>query len=46
MGNEGQGMSPELLAMTDQNVYITIKGKAESLNVGIAAGVLMFHLLK
>ncbi|MGM0165858.1 TrmH family RNA methyltransferase [Enterococcus sp. AZ135] len=46
MGNEGQGMSPELLAMTDQNLYITIKGQAESLNVAIAAGVLMFHLLK
>ncbi|MGG5369931.1 TrmH family RNA methyltransferase [Enterococcus sp. AZ196] len=46
MGNEGQGMSSELLAMTDQNLYITIKGQAESLNVAIAAGVLMFHLLK
>ncbi|MBM7712562.1 TrmH family RNA methyltransferase [Enterococcus xiangfangensis] len=46
MGNEGQGMSPELLALTDQNLYITIKGQAESLNVAIAAGVLMFHLLK
>ncbi|EOH81074.1 MULTISPECIES: TrmH family RNA methyltransferase [Enterococcus] len=46
MGNEGQGISPELLAMTDQNLYIPIKGQAESLNVAIAAGVLMFHLLK
>lgn len=46
MGNEGQGMAPELLAMTDQNIYITIKGQAESLNVAIAAGILMFHFLK
>ncbi|WP_171004920.1 TrmH family RNA methyltransferase [Enterococcus hulanensis] len=46
MGNEGQGMSPELLALTDQNLYITIKGQAESLNVAIAAGILMFHLFK
>ena len=46
MGNEGQGMSAELLALTDQNLYIPIKGQAESLNVAIAAGVLMFHLLK
>lgn len=46
MGNEGQGMTSELLAMTNQNLYITIKGKAESLNVAIAAGILMFHLLK
>lgn len=46
MGNEGQGVSPEVLAMTDQNLYITIKGQAESLNVAIAAGILMFQLLK
>lgn len=46
MGNEGQGMAPELLTMTDQNLYIPIKGQAESLNVAIAAGILMFHLLK
>ncbi|MGO3792589.1 MAG: TrmH family RNA methyltransferase [Enterococcus gilvus] len=46
MGNEGQGISPELLVKTDQNLYIPIKGQAESLNVAIAAGVLMFHLLK
>lgn len=46
MGNEGQGMSEELLAMTDQNLYIPIKGKAESLNVAIAAGIVMFQLIK
>lgn len=46
MGNEGQGMTPELLTLTDQNLYIPIKGQAESLNVGIAAGILMFHLLE
>ncbi|MDT2596328.1 RNA methyltransferase [Enterococcus dongliensis] len=46
MGNEGQGMSSAVLALTDQNLYIPIKGQAESLNVAIAAGVLMFHLLK
>lgn len=46
MGNEGQGMSSELLTMTDLNLYIPIKGHAESLNVAIAAGILMFHLFK
>ncbi|MGO3728312.1 MAG: TrmH family RNA methyltransferase, partial [Enterococcus viikkiensis] len=46
MGNEGQGMTPELLTLTDQNLYIPIKGQAESLNVGIAAGILMFHLFE
>ncbi|KRK97937.1 rRNA methylase [Secundilactobacillus odoratitofui DSM 19909 = JCM 15043] len=44
MGNEGQGMSAELMAATTQNLYIPIKGNAESLNVAVAAGVLMFQL--
>ncbi|MGI6024233.1 TrmH family RNA methyltransferase [Pediococcus parvulus] len=44
MGNEGNGMSPELLTQTTANLYIPIKGKAESLNVAVAAGVLMFSL--
>ncbi|MDT2756550.1 RNA methyltransferase [Enterococcus asini] len=43
MGNEGQGVAKELLAMTDGNLYIPIYGQAESLNVGVAAGILMYH---
>lgn len=43
MGNEGQGVAPEILALTDQNLYIPIYGQAESLNVGVAAGILMYH---
>ncbi|MTD38782.1 RNA methyltransferase [Erwinia sp. CPCC 100877] len=44
MGNEGQGIHKDLLQLTDQNLYIPIKGQAESLNVAIAAGILMYHL--
>jgi len=44
VGNEGNGMQPALLAETDANLYIPIKGEAESLNVAIAAAVVMFHL--
>ncbi|MDR0614469.1 MAG: RNA methyltransferase [Lactobacillales bacterium] len=44
VGNEGQGVSCKLLAMTDQNVYIPIFGKAESLNVSVAAGILMYQI--
>ncbi|KAF1291951.1 TrmH family RNA methyltransferase [Candidatus Enterococcus leclercqii] len=43
MGNEGQGVARNLLEMTDLNLYIPIYGKAESLNVGVAAGILMYH---
>lgn len=44
MGNEGQGMSQELMTLTTTNLYIPIKGQAESLNVAVAAGILMFKL--
>lgn len=46
VGNEGQGVSKELLEKTTKNLYIPIYGKSESLNVGIAAGILMYHLRK
>lgn len=42
LGNEGQGVSQTILEMTDKNLYIPIYGKAESLNVGVAAGILMY----
>lgn len=44
VGNEGRGVAQTLLEKTDQNLYIPIYGKAESLNVSIAAGVLLYHL--
>ncbi len=44
MGNEGNGLSPEMLQATTMNLYIPLKGQAESLNVAVAAGILMFAL--
>ena len=44
MGNEGQGISPLMAENADQLVHISMKGKAESLNVAVAAGILIFHL--
>ncbi|WP_041120954.1 TrmH family RNA methyltransferase [Jeotgalibacillus alimentarius] len=46
VGNEGAGVNPEFLELTDQNLYIPIYGKSESLNVAIAAGILLYHLKK
>ncbi|MGB3160859.1 MAG: RNA methyltransferase [Carnobacterium sp.] len=46
MGNEGNGMDKELLERTTKNLYIPIIGQAESLNVAVAAGILMFALTK
>lgn len=44
MGNEGNGMRADHLAQTSLNLYIPLAGNAESLNVAVAAGVLMFQL--
>ena len=46
VGNEGQGVSKDLLEKTTKNLYIPIYGRSESLNVGIAAGILMYYLRK
>ncbi|HFI0301409.1 TPA: TrmH family RNA methyltransferase [Streptococcus suis] len=42
MGNEGQGISDLVADEADQLVHITMPGQAESLNVAIAAGILLF----
>ena len=46
LGNEGSGVSPELLAQTDKNVMIPLYGKAESLNVAVATGILLYAYSK
>ncbi|WP_205948474.1 TrmH family RNA methyltransferase [Pueribacillus theae] len=44
VGNEGEGVQEQLLAMCDEKVSIPIFGQAESLNVAVAAGILMYGL--
>jgi TrmH family RNA methyltransferase len=43
LGSEGRGPSPEVTAMADTVVTIPTERSVESLNVGIAAGVLAFE---
>ncbi len=42
-GNEAHGLSEETLAAVDQRFAIPIFGKAESLNLSVAAGVVLYH---
>ncbi|MGI8316842.1 TrmH family RNA methyltransferase [Halobacillus mangrovi] len=44
VGNEGQGIQEEITGLADKRVHIPIYGQAESLNVAIAAAVLMYHM--
>jgi len=42
-GNEGSGLSPAVEALVDRSVLIPMSGQAESLNVAMAATVLLFE---
>ena len=46
MGNEANGVSAGLLAAADKRVFIPMAGRAESLNVAMAAGIVMFEALR
>jgi TrmH family RNA methyltransferase len=43
LGPESTGLTAEELASADQRVSIPMKGDAESLNVSVAAGILLFE---
>ncbi|MEW9700583.1 TrmH family RNA methyltransferase [Paenibacillus sp. SI8] len=43
LGNEAKGVSAEVAAQSDVQVIIPMQGKAESLNVAMAATVLLFE---
>lgn len=43
LGNEGRGLDASALALADARVTIPLRGAVESLNVGVAAGVLLFE---
>lgn len=44
LGNEGAGIQEKLLEKSDFKVKIPLYGKAESLNVSVAAGIFMYML--
>lgn len=43
LGNEGAGLSPELTALADQHVTIPLAHGVESLNVAIAAALILYE---
>jgi TrmH family RNA methyltransferase len=45
-GNEGAGIRPELLARAAQRVTIPIRSAAESLNVAVAAGIVLYQVTR
>jgi TrmH family RNA methyltransferase len=43
IGNEGRGVSAEMLAKANSLVHIPLYGRAESLNAAVAAGILVYE---
>jgi TrmH family RNA methyltransferase len=46
VGNEGAGIRPQLNAVSAQRVAIPLARGAESLNVAVAAGILLYEVLR
>jgi len=46
IGNEGHGISEEVLCACTRSVYIPMEADTESLNAGVAAALLMWELCK
>ena len=44
VGSEAQGVSPEVRSRAEQVVHIPRYGRAESLNVGVACGIVLAHV--
>ena len=44
LGSEAQGLSDELMSAADEVTFIPLAGDVESLNIAVAAGVLLFAL--
>ncbi|HVI30809.1 MAG TPA: RNA methyltransferase [Phenylobacterium sp.] len=42
MGNEQQGLTPDMAALPDLNVKIPMRGRADSLNLSVATGIMIY----
>jgi len=46
LGSEDKGISRELLSLSDQQIRIPMSGSIESLNVSVAAGILLYEIIR
>ena len=46
LGNEGNGISNEINALVDKNIYIKMNEKCESLNVAVSGSIILYELNK
>lgn len=46
IGNEGKGISDNLLNISTNQIYIPMRGRAESLNASVAAGIIAYQMTR
>ena len=46
LGSEGHGLSPELISLCQRRVTIPMQPGIDSLNVAVAAGILLYHFCR
>ena len=46
MGNESKGVSREVIALADEKIVIPMNENAESINVSVATGILLYEAYK
>jgi tRNA G18 (ribose-2'-O)-methylase SpoU len=46
LGGEGEGLPPELLARCDERVSVPLAAGVDSLNVAVAAAVLLYETVR
>jgi TrmH family RNA methyltransferase len=46
MGSEAEGLSKDLIELSDEIVHIPCRGETESLNVAMAGGILLYEISK
>ena len=46
LGNEGNGISNDINALVDKNIYIKMNDKCESLNVAVSGSIILYELNK
>ena len=44
IGNEGQGISPEVKSLCKKNIYLPMNSNCESLNAAVAASIIMYEI--
>lgn len=46
IGNESRGVDPKIMSIADSAIKIPMPGKAESLNAGVAASIIMYESMR